>query len=191
MVNKSQVAEMLASVAPLYANYKPPSDTHDRLALVNAWHMMIGHLALEVLQAAFRVAVGRSEFYPTPATVLEAAVELTTTPKRTGLEAWGDVKAAISAHGYYHGPDGSSRFPGDEWSFDDPLVRQVVKAMGWEYLCMSEDEMADRAHFQKAYETMRTRADYTARLSPDVAQLGPRREQAAQLAAAVSEAMKR
>jgi hypothetical protein len=36
-------------------------------------------------------------------------------------------------------------------------VRLAVKRMGWRELCMSENNMADRAHFLRIYETMEKR----------------------------------
>lgn len=170
MATKPEVYKALLTVTPLFAHYKMPTTDEDRAALTNSWHMMVGHLEADVLTAAFRVAAGKSEFFPTPALVLECAVSLTTTPQRTGDDAWGDVQRAIKEHGFYHPPGNVAVLAvgSYEWHFDDPLVERVVAGLGWRYLCHSEDEMADRAHFRKDYETLQARALADARLTPDL-----------------------
>lgn len=183
MATKPEVYKALLTVTPLFAHYKMPTSDDERAALTNSWHMMVGHLDIETLAAAFRVAAGKSEFFPTPALVLECAVSLTTTPQRTGDDAWGDVQRAIKAHGFYHPPGNVAVLAvgSYEWHFDDPLVERVVAGLGWRYLCHSEDEMADRAHFRKDYETLQARALADARLTPDL--LAFRDEKQAQIAA--------
>ena len=37
------------------------------------------------------------------------------------------------------------------------LVRRAVRAIGWLQLCCSENPAADRAHFLKLYESMRSK----------------------------------
>jgi hypothetical protein len=44
-------------------------------------------------------------------------------------------------------------------------VAKIVENMGWQNLCMSENEMADRAHFTKAYDTMQKREKQIAMIS--------------------------
>ncbi len=60
--------------------------------------------------------------------------------------------------------------------------------MGWRNLCMSEEAMADRAHFIKSYEQERDMAFDDARLPPDLIQLAQtRRTQAAQILGRVTQ----
>lgn len=171
MATEKEVRKLITSVMPLFANYRPPDNEDDALALVKAWHMVIGHLEPDVISAALRAAVTRTEFFPTPKLVLELAVELTVAPKRSGADAWGDVTTAINTHHSYHPPDmdgGALDATNYRWSFADPIVGKVVRGMGWLYLCMSTDQMADRAHFIKAYEQERDRAHADGRLTPEL-----------------------
>jgi hypothetical protein len=170
VTTEKEVGRLVAAMMPLFANYRMPASPEDAQVLYRSWHMMVGHLDTDVLAAAFRVAAGKSEFFPTPALVLDCAVALTVAPKRSGTDAWGDVQAAIRKHGFYHPPGGASVLAvgGYEWHFDDVLAGEIVAALGWGYLCMSEDEMADRAHFIKAYEQKRDRAYADARLTPEL-----------------------
>lgn len=203
MATEQEVGRALAVVMPLFSNYKPPrpNDPNDPRkgsaemdALVKAWHMVIGHLEPDVLSGALRAAVTRTQFFPTPSLVLECAVELTSAPKRTGLDAWGDVKRAIAEHGSYHPPNGVSVLAvgGYAWTFEDALVGKVVAALGWRTLCMSENEMADRARFVDAYEQEQRRSGERERLTPDlIAFQGRKQQEALRLTAGLAEKLGR
>lgn len=171
MATKPEVYKALLAVTPLFPHYKPPADDEARAILTNSWHMMVGHLENDVLMAAFKVAAGKSEFFPTPALVLECAVSLTTPDKRSGADAWGDVVRAINEHHSYHPPDtdgGALDATNYRWSFTDKIAGKIVNGMGWLYLCMSTDQMADRAHFIKGYEQERDRVFADARLTAEL-----------------------
>ena len=171
MATEREVGRALAATMPGIPSFKPPASAEEMDVLVRAYHRQLGHLDAETVQAAFDLAASRSEFMPSAGTVLAAATELTTRPQRSGDDAWGDVKAAIAEHGVYHPPDGAQYgdFRNYFWEFKDPLVGKLVKALGWTYLCQSEDEMADRAHFRKSYEVEQARARDEARLTPALA----------------------
>ena len=194
MASKADVWRALISVAPLYANYKLPAapkdgEPDDREVVTNAWHLVVGHLEPDVLQQAMLTAATRTQFYPTPSLVLECAVELTTAPKRTGLDAWGDVKRAIAEHGFYHPPDGKQILSAStsEWTFEDVLVGKIVAALGWRELCLSENEMSDRARFCDAYEIEQRRAAESGRLpGAALALQGAKRQEALLLTAGVA-----
>lgn len=70
-------------------------------------------------------------------------VEITRGATRDGIEAWGDVIAAIRKYGNYRTP-----------SFADPLVAEAVNAIGWQTLCSSTNAGVDRAHFREVYESL-------------------------------------
>ena len=42
-------------------------------------------------------------------------------------------------------------------NFDNPITTQVVEQLGWRYLCLSENPVADRAHFVQAYQALAER----------------------------------
>lgn len=159
--------EFDAGVAVLLSVWPKEASAAETLEV---YQEVVKHLPGDVWRAASLKCAATCIFFPKPAELLAAAQSLTATPQRTSLEAWGDVQQAIKDHGYYHPPDGAQVLAvgGEAWSFADPLVGQAVKSLGWRYLCMSEDEMADRAHFQKAYDQLRDRAYAEARLTPDL-----------------------
>jgi len=69
--------------------------------------------------------------------------------RRTGLEAWGEVLAAVSKYG-------SHRWPGIDFQWGDPVVARVVAALNWSDICASEATtmVATRARFIDAYEAI-------------------------------------
>lgn len=170
-------------------------------ATLEVYEEVVKHLPGDVWRAAALRCVATCTFFPKPVELLTAAAELTTTPARTGAEAWGDVKRAIAENGIYHPPHGAQHgdFRNDKWQFSDPLINQLVgvgRAFPWSELCMSENEMSDRARFIDAYEKLQHREREQARLTPDLlafqAQHRPalpaptRQREAARLLAAVT-----
>lgn len=168
MANEAEVGKALASAMPLYANYHPPADDLALSALTSAWHNVVGHLEPDVLQAAMTAAATRTQFFPTPSLVLECATELTVGPLKSGAEAWGELQAAIQEHHWNHPPDGAQAqmVTNYFWTFSDPAIGKVVKALGWANLCLSENQMSDRSQFIRAYEVECARARETAKIQP-------------------------
>lgn len=104
----------------------------------------------EVLDAAINQCLAECEFFPTVARLRRMCLALTSdvTRQPTPFEAWGQVLKQIGSVGYYSKP-----------SFDSPLITKAVNAMGWQSLCLSENQVADRAHFVKVYEQLLSRAE--------------------------------
>lgn len=61
-------------------------------------------------------------------------------------EAWQVVLKEVSRIGSYGTP-----------VFEDKLIERSVNALGWKNICLSENQIADRAHFMKIYDTMQDR----------------------------------
>lgn len=104
----------------------------------------------EVLAAAVNQCLAESEFFPTVAKIRGMCLALTSdvTRQPSGLEAWGEVLRQIGSVGYYEKP-----------RFDSPLITKAVNAIGWQSLCLSENQVADRAHFCKVYDALLKRAE--------------------------------
>jgi hypothetical protein len=75
-----------------------------------------------------------------------------------------------------------------DWAIEDPVLDQTIKAIGWYYLCVSDDVMTDRAHFLRAYEALLNRYSQ-AETVPLLAAPGQRQEAVAQLTAGVAETL--
>lgn len=133
----------LAAITYLAAAYPANKITKET---VRVYVEQLADIDPELLKLAVLKCISDSKWFPAASELREAADALSSPPKRTGAEAWGDVLRAVAVFGYYHDP-----------KFRDQIVAQVVESFGWKVLCMSENIMADRAHFIRAYETIQAR----------------------------------
>lgn len=154
-MTQRETAKILAVIGTVYPGKFPAERTAETVAV---WHRLIGDLEYGLVDAALQALLQTSSWQPLPADLRRAALELERGPKRTGLEAWGSVMAAMRAKGAY-------RTPGIDFTFIDPITARAVDAMGWQELCLSENTVADRARFIEAYEAM-AQQDQTERRSP-------------------------
>jgi hypothetical protein len=110
------------------------------------WADLLDDLEFGVVKAALQVHCRSNKWLPSPAELRDlvagggAAV-------RSGMDAWGDVLRAVCCYGIHRVPE-----------FGDPLVADAVKAVGWDAICNSENQVADRAHFARVYDSMATAA---------------------------------
>jgi hypothetical protein len=89
--------------------------------------------------------ISHSTFFPSIAELRSAAFSIIEAahPVPTAYEAWSEVQALIQHVGHYNHP-----------IFDNPITAQVVNQLSWRYLCLSENPVADRAHFIQAYQVL-------------------------------------
>lgn len=132
-----------------------------------AWHQVLHDIPFELLEAAAKnyISVSGSAFAPSDSELRKEALALATnTP--SAEEAWGEVRRAMGRYGHMTQPD---RIP---WS--SPLVLRAVRIMDWLSLCMSENEVADRAHFMRIYGTLHEREKRNALMLPEVREVAAR-----------------
>ena len=175
--------DFLVCMAPLTRHWPEPTTEQ-----WGDYYSLLKHHEPEVLMAAALKVMG-SHVYPTfpkPAVILEACVSVLAPVGRSGAESWGDVKRAAIRYGHDRPPDGIV------WTFKDPLTLEAVTALGWAYICQSEDEMVIRAHYIKMYEQIRDRAQAATRELPAVRDarqaLTTRREEMLRLTASIGAA---
>ena len=140
-------AEICALVA-LAGSSNPAMQAKDPRPIVEAWSLMLGDLDPVLAKAAIIKVCRESDFFPSVARIVAAAEELDQRNEKlpTAAEAWEEVEKLIIQFGPYRAP---------QYSCD--TVRRAVRAIGWLQLCCSENPAADRAHFLKLYESMRSK----------------------------------
>ena len=140
-------AEICALVA-LAGSSNPSMQAKDPRPIVEAWSLMLGDLDPVLDKAAIIKVCRESDFFPSVARIVAAARELDPGVEKlpTAAEAWEEVMRLMRDYGPYRCP---------VYSCD--AVRRAVRAIGWRQLCMGENVEADRAHFLKLYESMRSR----------------------------------
>jgi len=129
-----------------YADISPA----DVKVSVDTWTLMLSDTNLDVAKVALQRLIATSKFPPSIAEMREsiAAVQYPSMPDAG--DAWGEVNEAIKNYGFYRQSEALA-------SMREP-VRLAVERMGWRELCMSENSMADRAHFLRIYESMEKRS---------------------------------
>lgn len=158
MNNGADVAKLVGVMAAAYPN------TQVSDATVEVYVSMLRDVPLNLLTASVQQCMAESDFLPSIAKLRAKALEISGPGHVSAFEAWGVVKKAIQDFGFYRSP-----------TFEDPLIAKAVECIGWQTLCSSENEPADRAHFSKVFDSLVRREEIDARTIPVVRQL---REQA-------------
>lgn len=128
---------------------------------VEVYSRCLADLPFELAQGAVISHIAQNKWFPTIAELRQAAAQLVPGNRApTALEAWGEITQQIQDVGMYCGEQ-----YGRDLTFTHPAVERAVKAIGWRTLCLSENIMAERAHFLKLYD------GYTERLREDAVQL--------------------
>lgn len=145
-------AERLKLIIILFAGF-PSANVKDETFEV--YERILADIPLPVLTTAIEQTLAGARFPPTIAEIREIALKLVMPPKLEGAEAWGIVVKAMADIGFYRSP-----------TFDDPIITKMVNIMGWQTLCSSENQVADRAHFIKNYDVLTAREISDAKLLP-------------------------
>jgi Loader and inhibitor of phage G40P. len=154
-VQQTEVIKLIGLCTVNYRNWPEPGKEE---MLMTLWTKMLADVDFEVGQAAIEKHLVESVYPPTIADIRARIADITVIREKTGIEAWGEVKNAIRRYGTYREEDAMKSMGG--------VTQKVVEAIGFRTLCLSENEMADRAHFLKVYDVMANRERQDA-LLPD------------------------
>lgn len=112
------------------------------------WHKMLKDLDFMLCENAVLEHINTSVFPPSIAEIREQCTKRMINIPDWG-EAWGEIELAIRRYGY----------PRESEALDSlsELTREAVRRLGWQNICMSENVVADRAHFSKIYDSLAKR----------------------------------
>lgn len=158
MATKQEVAALITLMEELYTHREKLSD-----GAVMLYQQALSDIPFDVLETAVKDHVTTSKWFPSIAELREKAMSYSVPQIPTAMEGWGEVQKEIRRTGYLGKP-----------TFSNPVTARVVDALGWKYLCLSEDSMADRAHFLKAYEQVAARETREVIMLPEVRELAKR-----------------
>ncbi len=136
--------EALKLVAMLVAAY-PAAQVSEHTAELYAG--MLLDLEFAAAQQAIARLIATEKFLPTVAEIRAMTLDVQRGPRRSALEAWGDVCEQARRKGALERP-----------AFQDPITAECVRLMGWQYICRSSSDAADRARFAELYDTLQDRA---------------------------------
>jgi hypothetical protein len=146
MADEIEILQVLKILGDVYSNYRLSS------AAVEVYVQLLADVPGEVLKQAALDHISRSNFFPAIAELRTAAFDIldAINPVPTDYEAWAEVQVEIRRVGHVEQPQ-----------FSHALITKAVELLGWRCLCLSENPVADRAHFVQAYQALResTRRD--------------------------------
>ena len=153
-------------ISVLEKSYDKFNITNDKDKLM-LWYEMLGDRSEIEFMLGVKKYIKSSEFAPTIAGIKKAIADIITSQAPDGMEAWNELQMAIRRFGMYREQEALE-------SLSD-RTRRVVKSLGFKNLCISENQMADRAHFLRMFESMSSRErDFAiegTRLSGEIQQL--------------------
>lgn len=129
--------------------YYPDSKALPNEQALELWYRQLQDLPYKVACAILDKWVATEKWPPSIADIrgLAAAVNVGEVP--TWAEAWQKANDAIRRFGSYGEREALSSL--------DPLTRKTVECLGYRELCLSENQVADRANFRQAYENLAKR----------------------------------
>lgn len=110
------------------------------------WYEMIGDLDYQVVNNAVLEHISTSVFPPSIAEIRQKCTQRLNPIITDWGAAWEEVQNAMRRYGYYREEEAMASL--------SSLTAVAVRRMGFRNLCMSENPVADRAHFQRMYEGM-------------------------------------
>jgi hypothetical protein len=140
-MTQAETAKLVAVLLAAFPQSRATSQTSQ------VYERMLADMDYPAANAAVERLLASSRFMPSVAEIRETALAITVGEQKPGGEAWGTVLKAISAEGVY-------RKPGEDFRFGDAVTAKCVAAMGWENLCNSENQQADRARFTELYDKL-------------------------------------
>lgn len=135
--------EFKVLVKGMKAVYAQPTFIPDADAF-NMWYSLMGDLPYDVCSVAIQKYMLTNKFPPTVAEIRELSSKVVNGDELTWGESWERALNAVRKYGSYN--------KGAAMDSLDPLTRKCVESVGYTELCMSENIMVERAHFQKIFD---------------------------------------
>ena len=135
-------------VKGMKAIYSQPTFIPDQDAF-NMWYALMGDLPYDVCNVAIQKYMLTNKFPPTVADIRELATNVVSGDPLTWGESWERALNAVRRYGSYNQAAALDSL--------DPVTRKCVDSIGYMQLCMSENIMVERAHFQKIFDVMAKR----------------------------------
>jgi hypothetical protein len=141
-MKKTEMIGVLTKASAIYDNFEP---TETR---VGVWMDIFKNYPVADVANAVMAHCSSSQYAPKPADIIKLILEARRGPRGTANEAWGLVMQAIHRFGY------ANEAKAIAWlASQNRIAAKVARCMGWTELCASEQNLGDRAHFSKFYDS--------------------------------------
>lgn len=145
-----------ATFAMALKTYYPREALLPNQPAMELWYRELEDIPYKVAEAALRKWVATNKWSPSIAEIREITTTIQYGEQLTWGEAWERALNAVRRYGSYNRQAALDSL--------DPLTRKCVENIGYLDLCMSENIMVERAHFQKIFEVYSKRAETDKRL---------------------------
>ena len=130
---------------------------------IKVWFRMLKDLDGKLVAAAIYKHMSTEKFPPTIAEIRAQCVSIAAPVGKDWSEGWSAILRAISRWGVHRPAEALKALRAE-----DPLTADIASQLGWQNLCMSENPVADRATFRKAYEAAQFRGKELAQMPPNL-----------------------
>lgn len=139
-MNEREFATIASAIKAAWPNANVMPDRQSK----DVWYTMLADLEYSICLNALKQLMSTNIFPPSIAEIRQKYLAVQETPERDWGEAWNSVHKAIGAYGYMREDEAMATF--------DKRTKMVVKRLGWQNICHSENIVADRANFRMIYE---------------------------------------
>lgn len=152
---KSQEGAMLCMAIK---TYYPRENLFPNQQSIELWYRQLSDIPYEVASTALNKWVAANRWSPTIADIREMATGIVSGEEADWGNGWQEATKAIRYYGYMQ--------EGEALASLSEITRAVVQDLGYQKMCMSENEEADRANFRMLYERKAKKAKED-RILPD------------------------
>lgn len=124
--------------------YYPREQILPNQPAMELWYREVQDIPYNVAEMALRKWVATNKWSPSIAEIREMTAGIVKGEPLTWGESWERALNAVRRYGSYNKTAALDSL--------DPLTRKCVENIGFMDLCMSENIMVERAHFQKIFE---------------------------------------
>lgn len=197
MAQRKTILTAISLMEEIYSHKKDDLSSQ----AIDTYTLLLEDIPDDMVIAGAKHYMASNKWFPSPADWRDACMEIINVDKPLAIDAWGEVKKAMSARRcdeaqlmYLEWDRLETESPEEyrAWDkirkhkkdclvcqggmpqFSDPAITRVVEAMGWETLKNSDNEVADRAHFNKALAQVQEREQKEQVMLPEVKNLAKR-----------------
>lgn len=157
-MNKQEFGQIALAIKTYY----PTDKVFATDVAIDLWFKHFEDIPYNVMSAAIEKWVLTNERSPSIAALRGMCVSITGGEVPDSGQAWEEVVNAIRKYGYYR--------EGEALESLSPLARETTKQIGFYELCVSENQVADRAHFMQMYDQVARRHKTDSQLSEPLKQ---------------------
>lgn len=151
-----------ATFAMALRTYYPREQILPNQQAMELWFREVQDIPFPVAEAALRKWVATNKWSPSIADIREMTAGIVNGDPLTWGESWERAMNAVRRFGSYNQKAALESL--------DPLTRKCVDSIGFMTLCMSENIMVERAHFQKIFDIYQKREQTDKQLPPALQQ---------------------